>query len=146
MKCVCVYIYNTYIHIYESESDSVVSTSLWSHTLNSPWNSPGQNSEVCSISLFQGIFLTQVSNPKSPTPQVDSLPAEPQGKYVYIYTLWYIVEYIPVYQNKKELQVAITVFISATLHKLVFTTTFFHYLSALSNHLGWHGSLHGGVT
>ena len=47
----------------ESESHSVVSDSLWPHGLYSPWNSPGQNSGVGSLSLLQGIFPTQGSNP-----------------------------------------------------------------------------------
>ena len=29
----------------------------------SPWNSPGQNTGACSLSLLQGIFPTQGSNP-----------------------------------------------------------------------------------
>ena len=29
----------------------------------SPWNSPGQNTGVVSLSLLQGIFLTQGLNP-----------------------------------------------------------------------------------
>ena len=33
------------------------------HGLYSPWNSPGQNTGVCSLSLLQGIFPTQRSNP-----------------------------------------------------------------------------------
>ena len=47
---------------YESESIScsVVSDSLW------PWNSPGQNTGVGSLSLLQGIFPTQGSNPGLP--------------------------------------------------------------------------------
>ena len=32
----------------------------------SPWNSPGQNSEVGSLSLLQGIFPTQELNPGLP--------------------------------------------------------------------------------
>ena len=32
------------------------------HGLYSPWNSPGQNTGVGSLSLFQGIFPTQGSN------------------------------------------------------------------------------------
>ena len=47
----------------ESESHSVVSDSLPSHGLYSPWNSPGQNTGVGSLSLLQGIFPTQGSNP-----------------------------------------------------------------------------------
>ena len=47
----------------ESESHSVLSNSLGPHGLYSPWNSPGQNTEVGSFSLLQGIFPTQGSNP-----------------------------------------------------------------------------------
>ena len=46
-----------------SESCSVMSNSLWPHGLYSPWNSPGQNTGVGSLSLLQGIFSTQGSNP-----------------------------------------------------------------------------------
>ena len=46
-----------------SESRSVESDSLRPHGLYSPWNSPGQNTEVDSLSLLQGIFPTQGSNP-----------------------------------------------------------------------------------
>ena len=46
-----------------SESRSVVSDSLRPHGLYSPWNSPGQNTAVGSLSLMQGIFPTQGSNP-----------------------------------------------------------------------------------
>ena len=44
-----------------SESYSVVSNSLQPHGLYSPWNSPGQNTGVSSLSLLQGTFPTQVS-------------------------------------------------------------------------------------
>ena len=40
-----------------------VSDSLWPHGLYSSWNSPGQNTGVGSLSLFQGIFPTQVLDP-----------------------------------------------------------------------------------
>ena len=46
-----------------SSSFSVVSDSLQPRGLYSPWNSPGQNTEVGSLSLLQGIFPTQRSNP-----------------------------------------------------------------------------------
>ena len=46
-----------------SESWSVMSDSLRSHEQHSSWNSPGQNTEVGSLSLLQGIFPTQGSNP-----------------------------------------------------------------------------------
>ena len=50
----------------ESESCSVMSDSLWPHGLYSPWNSPDQNTGVGSLSLLQGIFPTQESNPSLP--------------------------------------------------------------------------------
>ena len=46
----------------ESESRSVVSNSLRSHGLYSPWNSPGQNTGVGSLSPLRQIFPTQESN------------------------------------------------------------------------------------
>ena len=49
--------------VIESESCSVMSDSLWPHGLYSPWNSPGQNTGVGSLSFLQGIFPTQGSNP-----------------------------------------------------------------------------------
>ena len=52
--------------IHESESRSDVSYSLWPHGLHSPWNSPGQNTGVGSLSLLQRIFPTQGSNPGLP--------------------------------------------------------------------------------
>ena len=52
--------------IIESESHSVVSDSLRPHRLYSPWTSPGQNTEVGSLSFLQGIFPTQGSNPGLP--------------------------------------------------------------------------------
>ena len=50
----------------ESESCSVLSNSLQSHGLYSPWNFPGQNTGVGSHSLLQGIFPTQGLNPGVP--------------------------------------------------------------------------------
>ena len=47
---------------HESESRSVVSDSLWPCGLYSSWNSPGQNTGVCSLCLLQGIFLIQELN------------------------------------------------------------------------------------
>ena len=43
-------------------SCSVMSHSLQPHGLHSPWTSPGQISGMGSLSLLQGIFLTQDSN------------------------------------------------------------------------------------
>ena len=79
--CMYVYMY-IYTHIYrcitsflyihpliESESHSVMSESLPPHGLYGPWNSPGQNTGVGSL-----------SNPGSPVLEADYLPAEPQRK------------------------------------------------------------------
>ena len=72
----------THIHICESESHSVMplrpdcivhgthvqlfaSVQLFAtqlYILYSPWNSPGQNTGMVSLSFLQGIFLTQGSN------------------------------------------------------------------------------------
>ena len=41
-------------------------SSLWPHGLYSPWNSPGQNTGVGSLSLLQRIFPTQGTNPGLP--------------------------------------------------------------------------------
>ena len=88
-----------------SESHSVVSNSLWPHALYSPWNSPGQNTGVGSLSLLRGIFPIQGSNPRSPPLQADSLPSEPPGKpleQVYQH-LFPICEFIyPLEQPHKE--------------------------------------------
>ena len=72
--CVCIYVW--------CESCSVVSDSLWSHGLYSPWNSPSQNTVAGSLSLLQGIFPRQGSNPGLPHCRQILLPAEPQGKAV----------------------------------------------------------------
>ena len=64
----------------ESESHSVVPDCLRPHGLYSPWNSPGQDTGVDSLSLLQGNLPNPGIEPRSPTLQADSLPAEPQGK------------------------------------------------------------------
>ena len=67
----------------ESESHSVVSDSLPHHGLYSPWNSLGQNTGVGSLSLLQGIFPTQGSNPGLPHRRQILYHSEPQGKDAY---------------------------------------------------------------
>ena len=62
-----------------SESCSVVSDCLWPHRLDSPWNSPGQNARVGSLSLLQDLPNPGIK-PRSPALQADSLPAESPGK------------------------------------------------------------------
>ena len=39
---------------------------LWPHGLHSPWNSPGKSTGVGSLSILQGIFPNQGSNPGVP--------------------------------------------------------------------------------
>ena len=39
---------------------------IWPFATHSPWNSPGENTGVGSLSLFQGIFPNQGSNPGLP--------------------------------------------------------------------------------
>ena len=58
---------------HNSESHSVVSDSLQPHGLYSLWNSPGESPSPGDLPNL-GI------EPRSPTLQVDSLPAELQGK------------------------------------------------------------------
>jgi len=60
--CVCTYA-RVYEYVKVSENRSVVSNSLQPHGLYSPWNSPGQNIGMGSLSLLQKIFPTQGSNP-----------------------------------------------------------------------------------
>ena len=50
----------------ESESDSAGSDSLRPHGLYNPWDSPGQNTGVGSLSLLQGIVPIQGLNPGLP--------------------------------------------------------------------------------
>ena len=51
---------------WKSESGSVVSNFLRPCGLYSPWNSPGQDTVVSSLSLLQGIFATQGWSPGLP--------------------------------------------------------------------------------
>ena len=61
--CVFKFLLHKYVLYVDSEKwklVSRVSDSLRPHGLYSPWNSPGQNTGVGSLSLLQGIFPTQV--------------------------------------------------------------------------------------
>ena len=64
----------------KSESRSVLSDSLRPHGLYSPWNSPSLNTGVGSLSLFQGIFPTQGSNPGLPRCRRILYQLKSQGK------------------------------------------------------------------
>ena len=64
---------------HQSESCLVVSDSLQPQGLYNPWNSPGKNTGVGSLST-PGDHLNLGIKSRSPTLQVDSVPAEPQVK------------------------------------------------------------------
>ena len=59
--CLCLWGLREFLAAFKLESDScsVMSDSLRPHGLYCPWDSPGQNTGVGSLSLLQGIFLTQ---------------------------------------------------------------------------------------
>ena len=57
-----------------------MSDSLQCHGLYSPWNSPDQNTGVGSLFPSPGDLSNPGVEPRSPTLQADSLPAEPEGK------------------------------------------------------------------
>ena len=60
----CIYSFPNSYDKKQSESRSVVSSSLQPHELlYSPWNSPGQNTGMGTLSLLQGLFPTQGLNP-----------------------------------------------------------------------------------
>ena len=63
-----------------SESRSVMSNSLWPHGVYSPWDSPGQNTGVSSLSLLQGNLSKPESNLGFLRWRQILLPTNPQGK------------------------------------------------------------------
>ena len=63
-----------------SQSGSVVSDSLQPHGLYSPWNSPGQNIGLGSLSFSPEDLPNPGIEPRSPASKADSLQAEPPGK------------------------------------------------------------------
>ena len=83
------------------QSSSVVFDSLWPHGLHGPWNSPGQNTGVGSLSLLQGIFPTQ--GPNTGLPHCRQIPYQLSHKrncekiyicmcvYIYIHIYIYII-------------------------------------------------------
>ena len=75
LKCRCLLLLSP-----ACESLSVMCDSLWPHGLYGQWNSPGQNTGVASLSLNAGDLPNPGIEPRSPTLQADSLPAELPGK------------------------------------------------------------------
>ena len=63
----------------ESEIHSVMSDSLQPHGLYSPWNYPGQNTGVGSLSSL-GDFPNPGIKPRSSALHANSLPSESPGK------------------------------------------------------------------
>ena len=79
----------------ESESCSVVSDPLGPHRLYSPWNSPGQNTAVGSLSLLQGIFPTQGWNPGLPHCRwiLYQLSHEGSPRIIKFHHIWYFANF-----------------------------------------------------
>ena len=66
---------------HQSESEKVAQSCLTlCNPIDCPWNSPGQNTGVGSLSLLRGNLPNPRIELRPPTLQADSLPAEPQGK------------------------------------------------------------------
>ena len=78
--CMCTHI----IYILKWSELKVVQSrlTLWPHGLCSPWNSPGQNTGVGSLSLLQGIFPTQDRTQVSRI--AGGFFTESQAQYIYI--------------------------------------------------------------
>ena len=73
------------------------SDSLQPHGLYNPWNSPGWNTGMGSLSFLQGIFPTQgLNEPRSPMLQVDFVPAELTREAIFQY-LNIILNYIVIH-------------------------------------------------
>ena len=70
-----------------------------SWTIYGPWNSPGQNTAVGSLSLLQEIFPRIEA--RSPAFQEDSLQAEPQGKpkNIGVGSLSLLQEFFPIWES-----------------------------------------------
>ena len=58
-----------------------MSNSFWPHSLYSPWDSPGQNIGMGSLSLLQGSYQPRDRTQGSAL-QAHSLPIEPQGEHL----------------------------------------------------------------
>ena len=66
------------------------------HGLYSPWNSPGQNPGVGSLSLLQGIFPTQGSNPGLPHGRWILYPLSHQGSpniFIHLFKIFFLGVY-----------------------------------------------------
>ena len=66
LLCLGLYMPKSRVFEWVTKSSSVMSDSLPPHGLYNPWSSAGQNTRVGSLSLLQGIFPTQGSNPGLP--------------------------------------------------------------------------------
>ena len=70
-----------------------MSASLRPHGLYSRWNSPGQNTGVGNFPSV-GDLPNAGIEARSPALQMDSLPAEPQGKPLCILDLYFYFTYL----------------------------------------------------
>ena len=99
--------------MFESESHSVMSNSLWPHRSYSPWNSPGQNTGMASHSLLQKIFPTQGSNPGLPHCRRILYQLSHQGSpKLFKITVKYSVSTYLCYMGWKGLQISTLSFVS----------------------------------
>ena len=94
-----LFIYSS-VCFFISESLSVMPDSLQPHRLFSPWDSPGQNAGVGSLSLLQGTFPTQGSNPGLPHCRRILYQLSQKGSPLYQYELmntyfllWVVMQY-----------------------------------------------------
>ena len=86
----------------ESESRSVVFHSLRPHGLYSPWNSPGQNTGMGSLSLLQGIFPTQVLLKKIANSL--TLKTIPESGHLHFIDVSSSIMYFPFFLVKKSIK------------------------------------------
>ena len=68
------------VFIPRSKASILLCSAFFIVQLYCPWSSPGQNTGVVAFPLSRGFFPTQGAKSRLPALQVDSLPAESQGK------------------------------------------------------------------
>ena len=102
-----------------------MSNSLRPH-LYSPWNSPGQNTEVGSHSLLQGIFPTQGSNPSPPDCRWILYQLSRQGSPFYTGWCIHVSAFLPVHPTLSPFPSVFT---------YLFSMSLFPFLSCKQVHL-----------
>ena len=77
------YCYTTVVVLVAKSCPTLGSHGLQPIWLHCPWDFPGKNTRMGCHSLFQGVFLTQGSNPHLLRWQEDSLPTEAPENHTY---------------------------------------------------------------